>query len=144
MISESRPNDFHPSFEVVSCFCEYDGEILLLKRQSHKPQGETWGVPAGKMEYGETPAEGIARELYEECGLQREASSIHFFKTVYVKYVEVDFIYYIFVTFFEIKPRIQIREDEHVEYRWVSPKAALEMNLIQDLDDCIRLYYPLP
>ena len=143
MISESKPNDFQPTFEVVSCFCEYDGEILLLKRQIHKPQGNTWGVPAGKIENGETPAEAIERELYEECGIKKQKSSIRFFRTMYVRYAEVDFIYYIYLTSFEIKPKIRIRENEHVEYRWVSPKAALEMNLIQDLDDCIKLYYPL-
>ena len=143
MISESRPDDFQPGFEVVSCFCEYGGEILLLRRQSHKPQGNTWGVPAGKLENGETPVQAMVRELYEECGIQREENSIRFFKTVYVKYAEVDFIYNIFHTSFEIRPRIRIRENEHMEHSWVSPKRALEMNLIQDLNDCIRLYYAL-
>jgi 8-oxo-dGTP pyrophosphatase MutT (NUDIX family) len=141
VISETRPTDFHPKYEVVSCFCEHDGEILLLKRQSYKPQGNTWGVPAGKTEDGESPGEAILREVREECGIEREEDKLHFLKTIYVKYADVDFIYHIFHTSFEIRPPVKLQENEHVEYAWVSPHKALEMNLIEDLDDCIRLYY---
>ena len=141
MITETKPNDFDPKFEVVSCFCEWNGEILLLKRQSHKPQGNTWGVPAGKIENGETPLEAMTRELHEECGIEIEKDSIGFFRTVYVKYADVDFIYYIFHTSFKVKPKVQIREHEHIEYTWISPTKALEMNLIEDLDQCIKLYF---
>lgn len=141
MITETKPNDFNPIFEVVSCFCEYNGEILLLKRQSHKPQGNTWGVPAGKIENGERPLEAITREIQEECGIARDKNTITFFKTIYVKYSDVDFIYHIFHTSFESRPGIQLAQSEHLEYIWVPPKQALEMDLIEDLDKCIELYY---
>lgn len=141
MITETRPNGFNPELEVVSCFCKSNGEILLLKRQSHKPQGGTWGVPAGKMENGESPLEAMTRELHEECGIESERSSLSFFKTVYVRYADVDFIYHIFHTSFRVKPGIQIRESEHLQYTWITPKKALDMNLIEDLDQCIKLYF---
>jgi ADP-ribose pyrophosphatase YjhB (NUDIX family) len=50
MISKNKPENFTPKFEVVSCFVEYKNEILLLLRQDHKPQGNTYGVPAGKID----------------------------------------------------------------------------------------------
>jgi 8-oxo-dGTP pyrophosphatase MutT (NUDIX family) len=144
MITEIKPNDFDPIFEVVSCFCECNGEILLLKRQGHKPQGNTWGVPAGKMEKGENALKAITREVREECGIEREASGIHFFGTVYVRYAEVDFVYHIFHTTFDVKPEIRISADEHLTYIWISPNRALELDLIEDLDACIKLYYASP
>ncbi len=50
MISRNKPENFTPKFEVVSCFVEYNDEILLLLRQDHKPEGNTYGVPAGKID----------------------------------------------------------------------------------------------
>jgi ADP-ribose pyrophosphatase YjhB (NUDIX family) len=42
-----------------------DGQVLLgLRADSH-----TWGLPAGVMELGETPAGTVAREAYEELQL---------------------------------------------------------------------------
>ncbi len=42
MISKDKLENFTPKFEVVSCFVEYKNEILLLLRQDHKPQHNTW------------------------------------------------------------------------------------------------------
>ena len=53
MIFKERPPNFSSEFDVASCFVEHDGEILLLHRQDHKPEGNTWGVPAGKVDEGE-------------------------------------------------------------------------------------------
>lgn len=43
------------------------GEILLARRKGSHGAGE-YGTPGGHMEHGETPEEGILRELAEECG----------------------------------------------------------------------------
>ena len=66
MIYKERPKNFNPKFDVISCFVEYDGEILLLHRQDHKPEGNTWGVPAGKVDKGESLLEAMTREIQEE------------------------------------------------------------------------------
>jgi|AntRauMinimDraft_4_1070384.scaffolds.fasta_scaffold00059_32 ADP-ribose pyrophosphatase YjhB (NUDIX family) len=44
-----------------------DGDRLLLVEDFRSP-GE-WKLPSGRMELGETPREGVARELEEETGL---------------------------------------------------------------------------
>ena len=49
MISRTKLENFNKKFDVVSVFIEHDGEILLLHRQDHKPQGNTWAMPAGKV-----------------------------------------------------------------------------------------------
>lgn len=45
------------------------GEILLSKRSEDKHQGSLWEFPGGKLELGETPQEGLIRELQEEIGV---------------------------------------------------------------------------
>jgi 8-oxo-dGTP pyrophosphatase MutT (NUDIX family) len=141
MMHQSEPEGFNPKLEIVSCFAEYDGEILLLHRQDHKPQGGTWGVPAGKIDIGETKEGAMAREFKQETGLNLE--DILYFRKVFVRYENYDFVYHIFHKKFheDIRKNVRINLDEHKAYLWVPPKKSLDMNLIQDLGDCIKLFY---
>src|SRR5437899_11602901 len=44
------------------------GELLMVKRK-YDPRAGAWCLPAGFMEYGETPERCALRELKEETGL---------------------------------------------------------------------------
>ena len=143
MIYEEKPNIFNPRFEVVSCFLEYNDEILLLHRQDHKPEGNTWGVPAGKVDEGEEIYETIVREIREETGFEIPDKEIKHFTKLYVKYPNYDFIYHIYSTKLDKKQEVNINPNEHKNFKWTTPKNALSMNLIEDLDKCIELFYNL-
>ena len=143
MIYNKKPDNFNPSFEVVSCFIECDGEILLLKRQIHKPQPNTYGVPAGKVEKNETIQEAIIREVKEETNLDLDINQIEFFKTKYVVYDEYSFIYHSFHYNLKKMQDVKINEEEHQEYMWINPEKSLKLNLIEDEDSCIVDYYNL-
>lgn len=144
MVFKTKPPDFNPEFEVVSCFLEYDGKILLLHRQDHKPEGGTWAGPAGKVDAGETLLQAIVRELREETGyvVTEENRLLHFAK-VYVRFPTFDFVYHIFHLLVEAEPKIVLNPKEHKAFCWVSPQEALRMNLILDEDYCIKLFYKL-
>jgi 8-oxo-dGTP diphosphatase len=47
---------------------ERDGEVLLVRRR-YAPRVGAWCLPAGFMEYGETPEACAIREVKEETGL---------------------------------------------------------------------------
>jgi len=46
-----------------------DGKTLLIRRANEPLKGQ-WSIPGGTLELGETLAEGVARELLEETGLE--------------------------------------------------------------------------
>lgn len=58
-----------PLISVVSCFVEYKGDLLLLKRAKKDSQFGLWGIPGGKLQENESPEEGVIRELNEEISL---------------------------------------------------------------------------
>jgi mutator protein MutT len=47
-----------------------DNDQLLLIRRGRGPAGGRWSVPGGRVEWGETTAEAVVRELAEETGLE--------------------------------------------------------------------------
>jgi 8-oxo-dGTP pyrophosphatase MutT (NUDIX family) len=144
MIFSEKPSDFNNQFSVVSCFVEVEDEILLLHRQDHKPQGGTWGIPAGKIQPGETMRQAMVRELSEETGHQENAWAFRYRCCVFVRYPNADFEYHIFKLPIPHKIDVQLNPDEHKDFKWCRPEQALELNLIPDEDPCIRKVYRLP
>ncbi len=141
MIYENEPEEFSSAFEVVSCFVEHEGKILMLHRQDHKPQGNSWAGPAGKVDSGEDIVKAISREVYEETGLSLKNPM--YFRKLYVCFPEYDFIYHIFHEVIEDFFDVEIREEEHKDFKWIEPKNALDLPLMLDEDLCIKLFYSL-
>lgn len=143
MIHQDKPENFTPKFEVVSCFVEYDGEILLLQRRDNKLQGDTWGVPAGKIDEGELPVQAMIREAVEETNLKLLPTQISYITKVYVSYPEYDFVYYMYHVVLTKKHDVVLNMGEHSDFAWVKPDDALNMDLIQDLDVAIKHFYKI-
>ena len=52
-----------------------DGRVLLVKRR-FEPLAGRWSLPGGALEVGETLAEGLAREMREETGLEVDVGPV--------------------------------------------------------------------
>ena len=143
MVLKDRPADFSPKVEVSGCFLQYEGKILLLLRQDHKPEGNTWSVPAGKVDPGESPLEAIIREVREETGYSGEPKNYRKVGTFYVRCPERDFIYHTFHLALESLPEVILEDSAHKEFRWMTPEEALALPLIHGEDVCIKDFYNL-
>jgi 8-oxo-dGTP diphosphatase len=58
------------SIRATICEVIQDGKLLLQRKSVGKFGEEKWNGPGGKLESGETPWEGVTRELYEETGIK--------------------------------------------------------------------------
>ena len=147
MMTKEKPSGFEKRFDIAGCFIEHQGDILLLRRQSNKASGDCWGLPAGKLDEGESLMEAVLREIKEETGISVPQDKVSFFDSIYVRTSSasgfLDFEWHMFSTKFDTQPDVKLNPDEHSEYVWVTPNTALQMNLIHDLDESIRMFYSL-
>ncbi len=115
-----------------------DGRVLLVK--THKWRG-TWGVPGGKVEYGETLKAALQREFLEETSLtlgsiywgpvQEAVRSPEF-------YLDAHFILLNFVALTDgTTVTLNSEAQAHV---WVSPGDALTMPLNTPTRALVQFY----
>ena len=129
--------NFNPIIEVAGTFIEVGDEILLMHRHPDKPYGETWGIPAGKLEKGETPHQAAVRELEEETGIK--LTHLRSLGPLYVR-LEYDFIFHLFAICLNEKPQVLHETDAHIDWQWITPKAALSLHLIVGGHETFKYY----
>ena len=57
-----------------------DGRVLILRRHDSEHGNRKWCLPGGKVDYGDTVAETVAKELKEETSLECLESQYLFFQ----------------------------------------------------------------
>jgi len=70
-----------PKFQVFSAAVILDGENKVLLVKSTYQRFHPWGLPGGSLEYGESPADAVLREVWEETSLTVEVEKLLFVKT---------------------------------------------------------------
>lgn len=138
------PLNFTPSVKIAGCYCLCDKRILLLKRHPNKPYGETWGVPAGKMEMGEDARTCAVRETFEETGIDIQGADLKQIETLHCRIPALDFVYHMFYKPFASFPVVDLGTDEHTEYRWVTYEEALQLPLIIGGEEALTLFHLMP
>lgn len=102
----------------------FDGveKIFLARRaQTKKFLPNVFELPGGHIDFGETPEVGLAREIFEEFGMEIRVGDI-FTAFTYHNHVKkshsVELIY--FAKFTNPLDSIKLNADDHSEYCWVS------------------------
>lgn len=126
-----KRNQENLSFQVATCFIEYNEEILALRRGRKDSQYGLWGIPGGKMESKEDPRQALSREIFEETQIFIPADSFLFLDKAISKN-KFDGTYGLYLYYFKLisKEAIVINNQEHLDYRWVSLKEFEKMNLL--------------
>ena len=121
-------------FAVVGAFIVRDGKILLIK-ENHYPDVGKWNLPAGKLDLGESPADGSIREAFEESGLVFTPRAILGIHSVSRQDLEEELhplrIVYMGDATGEVSLENGDPEDgveEITDYRWLTPEEILAMN----------------
>jgi len=106
------------------------GEVLMLR--THK-WSNLWGIPGGKIKWGEPAMDALRREIKEETNL--DASGIEFVLVqdcIHSKefYRDAHFVLLNYTCQCNGETHVKLN-DEAREFRWVSVAGALEMPINQ-------------
>jgi 8-oxo-dGTP pyrophosphatase MutT (NUDIX family) len=134
-----RPNNFQVGLEVAGCYCEYEDKILFLKRHPDKPHGNTWTIPGGKLDPGETPCQGAVREVFEETGILMNPDELHVIDALYLR-SDQNYVFHRFYKRFANLPAINLGLAEHTQAKWVTISEALALPLIRGGREALESY----
>ncbi len=116
------------------------GQVLIVK--TTKWRG-TWGVPGGKVEWGESLTSALIREFQEEVGLdlthiqfallQEAVLDPQFFKAAH----------FIMINYYAYSSRVDVTPNEEIEeWAWVTPQqtGTYPLNSYTQVlvDDCLK------
>ncbi|HTA95629.1 MAG TPA: NUDIX domain-containing protein [Verrucomicrobiae bacterium] len=124
IFEETQP----PLATVGALIFNLKGEVLMIR--THK-WSNLWGIPGGKIKWGETSEDALRREILEETGLK--VSDIKFVLVqdcIHSKefYRDAHFVLLNYTCRCTGKPNVTLN-DEARESRWVVPDAVLKMKL---------------
>lgn len=94
-----------------------DGRVLVTQRMPGSPLGGYWEFPGGKLEDGEAPSAGLARELDEELGAAVEVGRI--WDVLFHAYPTFDLLMLVFVC--RLAPGATPRAVEVADLAWCRP-----------------------
>ncbi len=124
---------------IVGCFLEYNGKFVILRRRADKPDGNTWGLPAGKVQPGETDREAILRELFEETGYQADSSKLEYLGGFTLGEPERQYLFVTYRVQIDTRHPVTLELAAHESYVWVTPEECFSKHdLIADFHDLLR------
>ena len=111
--------------DVTAAVIYNNGKVLLTRRAPGEKHAGWWEFPGGKIEEGETPQKCLARELFEELGIETEVGrlageSVFEYETGAIHLAA----YEATILSGELTLRV------HDEYQWVSVEKLKEFRLL--------------
>ncbi|WP_345493976.1 NUDIX hydrolase [Nocardia callitridis] len=109
-----------------------DSKLLLVRRVPDDYHGGMFELPGGGLESGETFAECVARELFEETGLRVRTITDYRGGFDYATRTKAKVRKYSFVV--EAEPgEIALAPGEHDAYAWIGPGELDELPMAPDM-----------
>jgi 8-oxo-dGTP diphosphatase len=122
--------------QVVAAIIERDGRILICRRKPEQSHALKWEFPGGKVEPGETPEQGLTRELEEELGIRGAAGDeITRYEYAYPGKNPILLIFFRVTAF--------LGEPENLvfhEMRWEPPRRLAEFDFVEGDRDFLRTF----
>jgi 8-oxo-dGTP diphosphatase len=112
--------------EVVAGIVIRDARVLLCHRSAGRAwYPDTWDLPGGHVEGGETPRQALGRELDEELGISVAVPS----GPEFARLAEADFDCRIWIVTEWVGTPSNVAPDEHDEVAWWSLPALPRLRL---------------
>ncbi len=126
---------------VVGCFLEFDDKFVILLRHSHKPDGNTWGLPSGKVEPDESDKDAALRELQEETGYKAAATELqHIGDYAFMSSDNKPYTYVTYRIKLKAQHQVALENAAHADYKWVTANECYAMaDLISGFHELLKI-----
>lgn len=128
----------HPQLAVSGAIFR-DGKVLLVRR-ARSPAKGFYSLPGGRVEFGESLHQALAREVDEETGLRIEIAGLAGWREVLP--VSSGAGHYLIMSFAaRWAAREPVLNDELDDYRWLAPDALGDLGdrkLTEGLEEVIQ------
>ena len=120
----------------VSAVIFRDGKVLLVRR-ARSPSKGFYSLPGGRVEFGETLHQALAREVDEETGLRIDIVGLAGWREVLPggsgggHYVILSFAA-------RWASREPVLNDEHDDFKWLEPGAFGDLKLTGGLSEVVE------
>ncbi|NEP57498.1 MAG: NUDIX domain-containing protein [Symploca sp. SIO2G7] len=116
-----------PLTTVGALVANSSGQVLIVKTTKWKG---AWGVPGGKVEWGETLEAALLREFYEEVGLELTQVRFGLLQEAVLDSQFVKEAHFILINYYAFSVSETITPNEEIEeWAWVAPQQALDYPL---------------
>jgi 8-oxo-dGTP diphosphatase len=111
---------------LVGCVLIHNDRFIILQRKSDAKFGLMWGLPAGKVENGETDTRAAYRETIEETGIDISDSNLELLESHISQTHGGKFS--LFKVRLTHEPEVKYDPEEHMAYKWVTLSELSSMN----------------
>ncbi len=125
----------------------FDAERVLLVQRGNEPARGRWAIPGGRVKWGETLAEAVAREVQEETGIQIAVGEmIYWFEPrTHADAAGVPRFHYVILDFLATpvtSNQIPIPGDDALAARWVPLTALDTLDIVRPSRMLIQQFMP--
>jgi 8-oxo-dGTP diphosphatase len=112
------------------------GRILLLRRANSEYGDGQWCLPGGKLDYGDTPEDTVAKELIEETSLVAKDVSFLFYQN---SPPIAEGKMHCLNLYFRCSASGSVKlNEESSEFAWLTPQEALALKPVFGAEEAIR------
>lgn len=128
----------------VKALIENDSRFLTIQTEDSSTEEDylRWGLPGGRIEYGESPQEALRREVREEVSIDIEIHETIDVFHFYWKNMEI--VPTVFLCSPKGKASIESAKSNFqniVNYDWVRPEEFLEREALEELKKLVKDFY---
>ena len=129
----------HPQIAVRAIIENRDEKVLLLKRTNTSSGDGLWCLPGGKVEYGQTLAQAIEREVAEETQLScRNPRYLFFHESLPTSTPASHYITFYFFCRVDQEPMLNF---ESSDFSWITPQQLQDYPIAFLNDIALRRYW---
>ncbi len=137
-MAQEIPEEFFFGKIAQKAIIEHGGKVLLCRTRNVK----TWDLPGGRLHKGETPAEGLQREIREEIGVEVEVGeAIHTATFSMSMNGEPHFYIAHRACLKEFHQEFILAPDEIEEVQWVGKDEFESVDIWETCKESLRRYF---